>query len=257
MSVRPLDLNCDVGEAETAENRSQERDILAFVTSINVACGGHAGSPAEIRRVLEAAVPLGIAIGAHPGFPDRASHGRREQTWTASSIRELIFSQLELLRSIGRDVGAVLSHVKPHGALYNMAARDGFLAAAIAAAVHDVDPLLILVGLAGSELIQAGAAHGLRVASEGFVDRAYRSDGTLVPRNQAGAVLTDERAIVQQATALALDGVITTAGGTICPLRIDTLCLHGDTPGSRNLARVVHSALTAVGITLRRIDHVV
>jgi UPF0271 protein len=257
MAGRLLDLNCDVGEAETAEDCTEEQAVLPFVTSINLACGGHAGSPAGMRRILEAALPLNLAIGAHPGFPDRASHGRRAQPWAASSVRDLISSQLEALRSMCRDAGAALSHIKPHGALYNMAAHDRLLADAIATAVRDLDPSLILVGLAGSELMAAGATIGLKVASEGFADRAYRPDGTLVPRDQTGALFEDQETVVEQAMTLARDGMVRTTSGSAVPREIHTLCLHGDTPGARHLARAVHRALTRAGIILQRIDHVV
>jgi UPF0271 protein len=250
-----LDLNCDVGEAETPEQVAQELRLLPLVTSVNVACGGHAGGPAAMRRTVQAARAQHLAIGAHPGFPDRTSHGRREQEWTTGSVRELIHSQVGALREICREESVRLSHVKPHGALYNMAARDRTLAEAIATAVFEFDPSLILVGLAGSALVAAGAALGLVTASEGFADRAYRSDGSLSPRDQPGAVIDDDSVAVAQALSITREGTVRAIDGSVLLLRIDTLCLHGDTPGALTLAQSLRRALVEAGVVLRRIEH--
>ena len=250
-----VDLNCDMGEAETSEQVAQELQILPLVTSVNIACGGHAGNPTTMRRTVQAARAQNLAIGAHPGFPNRLSHGRREQEWTTKSVRELIHSQVGALREICREEGVRISHVKPHGALYNMAARDRSLADAIGTAVLDFDPALLLIGLAGSALIAAGEAVGLRVAAEGFADRGYRADGSLVPRNQPGAVVDDVAAVVAQALSLVRDGTVRTVDGTMLSLRIDSLCLHGDTAGALRLAQTIRRMLIEAGVALARIEH--
>ncbi len=253
-SVRSIDLNCDLGEGTTAEQLEAESRIMRFVTSVNVACGVHAGSPATMRRTIRLARGLGLAIGAHPGLSDRDGRGRRAQDIAPEEAARLVSSQTTAIRALCEEENTTLSHVKAHGALYNMAARDRALADAIARAIHDVDGRLILVGLAGSQLIAAGRSAGLPTAAEAFIDRAYRPDGTLVPRTEAGAVLEQEEEIVHRALALARDGTISATDGSRLVLHPVTLCLHGDTPGADRLAERVRRALLDAGIRLVRLD---
>ncbi|HEX2055764.1 MAG TPA: 5-oxoprolinase subunit PxpA [Nitrospiraceae bacterium] len=250
-----IDLNCDVGEGSTPEQLEIEQQVMQHVTSVNVACGLHAGSPELMHRTVRLAAQLGLAVGAHPGFPDRDGFGRQEQPWTADAIESLIAYQVGALRAVATLERAKLTHVKPHGALYNMAGRDYSLALAVAKAVAAVDRTLILVGLAGSRLIEAGTETGLRVAAEAFVDRAYHRDGHLVSRSQPGAVVTDEAAVIRRVHDLIEHGWIWSVEGVAFFMNPDTICLHADTPGAPALARAIRAALIAAGISPRRLDH--
>jgi UPF0271 protein len=249
-----IDLNADVGEAQTADELAAELALLNCVTSVNIACGAHAGDFESMARMAEAAKSRGVAVGAHPGYRDREGRGRRDQTLPPDAVAALVDAQVAALQSIALTVGVTVRHVKPHGALYNQAARDPALARVIATAVGSRDPSLRLVGLAGSALLTAGRAAGLPVASEAFVDRAYRQDGTLVPRSEPGAVLTDPDAAVAQALSIVHGrGVIAIDGTTRVAIDADTLCLHGDTPGALALARRVRDALESAGVLVRGI----
>jgi UPF0271 protein len=250
-----IDLNCDVGEGSTPDQLDVERQVMQQVTSANIACGIHAGSPELMRRTVRLAAQLGLAIGAHPGFRDRDGLGRTEQTWPADAVEGLVSYQIGALRAIANLEKATLSHVKPHGALYNMAGRDVTLALAVARAVAAVDSRLILVGLAGSHIIEAGKKMGLRVAAEAFVDRAYHQDGRLVSRSQPGAVLTDERTVVRRAHDLVEHGRVWSIEGVALSVTPATICLHADTPGAPALARAINASLIAAGISPRRLDH--
>lgn len=254
---RPLnhiDLNCDVGEAATPEQLDVERHMIEQVTSVNIACGLHAGSPDLMRNTLKLAAQRGCAVGAHPGFPDRASFGREERHWPVSEVEAMVAYQIGALRAIAKLEGIALSHVKPHGALYNMAARDAVWALPVAQAVAAVDRRLILVGLAGSRLLDAGKELGLQVAAEAFVDRAYHQDGRLVSRNDPDAILTEERAVFSRLQDLVHHGRVWSVEGPAYDLNAETICLHSDTPGAAHLARAVRSALTAAGVSLARLD---
>lgn len=253
--TRRIDLNCDLGEAITPEQLDVEAHLMAHVTSVNIACGAHAGDAALMRHTVRMAHQHHLAIGAHPGLPDRESQGRREQALPPTFVEELIVSQVGTLMAISQEEGVSLTHVKPHGALYNMAARDPELADAIAAAIVQLNRRLILIGSAGSELLTSGRAHGLAVAAEGFVDRAYQADGRLVPRTEAHAVLHDESTVLARAHALVHDGTVVAANGTMLHLHIDTLCLHGDTPDALRLAHALRTMFAESGISVRRLDH--
>ena len=253
--TRSIDLNCDLGEAATPEQRDAEARLMSYVTSVNIACGAHAGDATLMRSTLQLARQYDLAIGAHPGLPDRESCGRRELPLTQALVLDLILSQVSELMDIGQAEGIRLSHVKPHGALYNMAARDPDLADAVAAGIAQIDQRLILIGLAGSELLAAGAAHGLVVAAEGFADRAYQADGRLVPRTEAHAIIPDESTVVARAHSLVHEGTIAAVDGSLLHLHIDTLCLHGDTPGAVRLAHALRMMLDDGGISVSRIDH--
>jgi UPF0271 protein len=241
-----VDLNCDLGEGA-----GHDAELMPLVTSANIACGGHAGDRETMRATVELARRHGVAVGAHPGFADPAHFGRRELALAPEAAAELVLDQVSTLRAVALGLGVTVRHVKPHGALYNLAARDRRLAAAIAEAVRRVDPGLILVGLAGSELLAAGREGGLRVASEAFADRAYRADGSLVPRGEAGALLADPAAAAAQALRLAREGRVRAGDGADVAVVADTLCLHGDGPSAVAFARRLRAELAAAGIVLR------
>lgn len=253
--TRSIDLNCDLGEAATPAQRDAEARLMPYMTSVNIACGVHAGDTALMRSTVQLARQYDVAIGAHPGLPDRESRGRRELPLSQALVLDLILSQVSELMAIGQSEGIRLSHVKPHGALYNMAARDPELADAVAAGIVQLDQRLIVVGLAGSELLTAGRAHGLIVAAEGFADRGYRADGRLVPRTETHALIHDESTVVAQARSLVHEGTLAAVDGTLLHLHIDTLCLHGDTPGAVHLAQALRLMFDDDGISVRRLDH--
>ena len=250
-----IDLNADLGEADTDEGRAAELAVLATVSSVNVACGAHAGDLESMRRTIAAASAHGVAIGAHPGYADRDARGRRELTLPPVAVTALVRDQIRLLVSVAAAARVRLAHVKPHGALYNQAARQFALAAAIADAIREVDPSLCLVGLAGSCLIQAGRDAGLRVASEAFADRAYEPDGSLVPRGRPGAVIDHVETVVTQARQIATEQRVIAIDGSALTLVADTICVHGDTPGAAALARSVRSVLEAAGVDIRALEH--
>ena len=221
---------------------------MPFVSSANIACGFHAGDPAVMRNTIRLARRYGVAVGAHPGFQDLSGFGRREIHMTPADVENLVAYQVGALSGIAAAEGVRLSHVKPHGALYNMAARDAAMAGAIARAVQEVGPSLVLFGLSGSELIAAGARAGLRVASEVFADRGYRPDGSLAPRGTTGAVMTDPAEVARRAVHMASKQTVTALDGTSVSIKADTICIHGDTPDAAALARAVREALGAAGI---------
>lgn len=249
-----VDLNADVGEGFGAYRLGDDEAILACVTSANIACGFHAGDPATMRRTVGLALANGVAIGAHPGLPDLIGFGRRELAISLEEAYDLIVYQVGALRAFATVAGAKLRHVKPHGALYNMAARHTDLAMAVATAVRDVDPTLTIFGLAGSELIRAGHALGIATANEVFADRRYESDGSLTPRTERGAVITDLAESLEQVLRMIREGRVRSRGGDDVAIRADTICLHGDGPHAVELAQRLRAALTAEGITLRAPD---
>lgn len=240
-----IDLNCDMGEGV-----GDDIAMLDYVTSANIACGYHAGDPETMQRVAAAALSKGVAVGAHPGLPDRENFGRLERPIAPAEAYAMVLDQVGALAAFARAAGGRLNHVKPHGALYNMAARDRALADAIVRAVCDCDPALILFGLAGSEMIKAAEALGLRNASEVFADRRYQDDGSLTPRGRPGAVIEDAAQSLAQVRQM-LTGKVRTLNGAEVPVRADTLCLHGDQPGALEFARQIRTALLADGAVLQ------
>ncbi len=246
-----IDLNSDVGESFGAYRLGADADLVPHVTSVNVACGYHAGDPGVMRATVRLARTAGAAVGAHPGFPDLAGFGRRELRASPREVEDMVVYQIGALAAMAHAEGVALAHVKAHGALYNMAARDRALADAVAAAVRAVDPSLVLFGLPGSELLRAGEAAGLAVASEGFADRAYAPDGSLAPRTSAGSVLHDPDVVVRRALEMIQHGRVTTVDGTQLTFRVDTLCVHGDTPGAPDLVRRLRQGLEQQGIDVR------
>ena len=228
-----IDLNCDLGEGA-----AHDADLMPLISSANIACGAHAGDEATMRRTLALARQHGVAAGAHPGYRDRANFGRIELALAPADGLQLVTEQLRTLQRVAGEMGIPLAHVKPHGALYNQAARDPVLADAIATAVQSVDPHLILFGLAGSALLRAGQTRGLRTAAEIFADRRYQPDGSLIPRTHPDALISDPAEACAQALRLLRAG------------RADTLCIHGDGPGAVVFARTLRAALQAAGIQI-------
>ena len=242
-----IDLNADVGEGLLAVI-GQEPALMRSITSANIACGFHAGDPGVMRDTVRLAAEHGVAVGAHPGFPDPEGFGRRELQVAPADVEDFVIYQVGALAAIAAAQGVRLQHVKPHGALFNMAARDAALADAIARATAIIDRSLILFGLPGSELIAAGTRAGLRTAGEGFADRAYEPDGTLVSRQRADAVIQDPTVVSRRAVRMVRDTNVEAIDGTLLTLPIDTLCIHGDTPGAATLAASVRAALEAEGV---------
>jgi UPF0271 protein len=243
-----IDLNCDMGESFGAYALGADEALMPLVTSANIACGYHAGDPMVMDRTVRLALRYGVGIGAHPGFPDLMGFGRRAMHLRTEEIENYVLYQVGALEAFARSVGAELIHVKPHGALYNMAARDPAIAQAVARGVARAGPHRILVGLAGSALIQAAAEVGLSAAREGFADRAYLPDGALAPRHLPGAVIKDPEQAADQAVSIALRREVRTVDGQVIPLVADTLCIHGDTPGAVEIARAVRRRLEDVGV---------
>jgi len=234
--IQSVDLNADVGE-----ECGQDAALMRCITSANVACGVHAGSLVTMRETIALAREHGVAVGAHPSFPDREQFGRREMQLESVEIAELVIRQIEALAAVASNEGIRLMHVKPHGALYNVAVRDRRVADAIAGAVASIDRSLILVGLPRSELVAAGRAAGLHTAGEAFADRAYRADGTLVPRSEPGAVIHDPEQVLARVSGLAARP------------DVETICVHGDTPGAADLAKRIRDALRTAGVDVRAV----
>lgn len=249
--MRVVDLNADLGESFGAWRMGDDGRLLEIVTSANVACGFHAGDPSTIRGTVAEAVRRGVAVGAHPSLPDLQGFGRRKMDVTPGEVYDLVLYQTGAVAGFAKAAGARLHHVKAHGALYNMAARDEALAVAIVAAVRDFDADLVLYALAGSAMVDAAESAGLAVAAEVFADRAYRKDGTLVPRSEEGAIIADEARAVAQALDMIRDRRVLSIDGLWVPLRADTVCVHGDSPGAVNLAAALRRAFEAEGISLR------
>ena len=241
-----IDLNCDLGEGA-----GHDAELMALITSANIACGGHAGDEDTMRELCLLAWDQSVAIGAHPGFADRENFGRREILVTPREAADLIFYQTRALQEIAVACGGRVMHVKPHGALYNMAARDAALARAVAEAVHEADPRLVLYALAGSELVAAGRACGLAVAEEVFADRTYQPDGSLTPRTRSNALITDAALAVAQTLHIVRDGHVRAMGGTSVALHADTVCLHGDGAHAVAFATRLNAELRQAGIELK------
>lgn len=248
MAAEPLhvDLNADLGEGAP-----DDAELLALVSSANIACGWHAGDARLMQATVTAALARGVAIGAHPSYPDREHFGRREMQLPPADVQADLVYQIGALQALVRAQGGRLHHVKPHGALYNQAARDPALADAIAAAVRAVDPGLALYGLAGSELLRAARRAGLRAVAEVFADRGYRADGSLVPRSQPGAFIEDTDTAVARTLRMVREGVVVAVTGETVPLQAQTICLHGDGPHALAFARAIHAALASAGVQIR------
>jgi 5-oxoprolinase (ATP-hydrolysing) subunit A len=246
-----MDLNCDVGELPEALADGTQEAILRQVTSANIACGGHAGDPQMMRATIEQALRCGTAIGAHPGYEDRANFGRIELRLSSDEIAASVHKQILALAEIAERCGARIGHVKPHGALYNQAARDREIARAIAEGVARWRRDVTLVGLAGSAMLEEFRAAGYAVAAEAFADRKYESDGSLRPRKFRDALLHDPAEAAAQAVRIAKEGSVVAANGAVVPLKVETICIHGDTPGAPQIAAAVRRALEDAGVALQ------
>ena len=246
-----VDLNADLGESFGAWSMGDDPTLLGIVSSANIACGFHAGDPSTIHRTVRLAAARGVAVGAHPSLPDLIGFGRRTMQVTPGEVYDLVLYQVGAIAVFAHAAGTRLHHVKAHGALYNMAAADEALAVAIATAVRDFDQHLVLYGLAGSAMTQAGEALGLVVAAEVFADRAYRRDGSLVPRGQPGALIDDEIKASAQALDMVRDRRVMSLDGYWVPVQADTVCVHGDSPGAVALARTLRETFSAAGIDVR------
>jgi len=241
-----IDLNCDLGEGMNIED-----DIMPFISSANIACGYHAGDQHTMRRTVELAIQYEVAIGAHPSFPDRAHFGRLELAFEPEQIFHIVFDQLRNLSEITNAAGGQLRHVKPHGALYNMAAKNKEVAASIVRAVKDFNPELLLFGLSGSKLIDEAENAGLYAVREAFIDRTYQDDGGLTPRSLEGALVSDLKKCIEQALNIITEGSVISLAGKLIAIRAETICIHGDGPMAVALARQIYEKLKAEGIQIQ------
>jgi len=246
-----IDLNCDCGEGFGAWQLGDDAALLRHVSSANIACGAHAGDPEIMRRTLRLCRELGVAAGAHPGYPDLHGFGRRALPMSPAEVENSVLAQLGALAALARAEGVALRHVKPHGALYNVAAVTPAIAEAIARAVATFSRELLLVGLAGSQLVAAGEAAGLRVAREAFADRGYAADGTLLPRGTPGALIVEPTENLAQALRIVMEGHVLGPGGERVPVAADTLCVHSDTPGAAARAEALRRGLEAAGVVIQ------
>jgi 5-oxoprolinase (ATP-hydrolysing) subunit A len=246
-----IDINSDVGESFGAYSIGHDAGLMRSITSANVAAGFHAGDPSVLRQTIRIAKKHGVAVGAHPGFPDLVGFGRRELTVSPTEAEDFVLYQVAAVAGVAAAEGVSLQHVKPHGALFNMAVHDAELAAAIARAVAAFDKRLVLFGLPGSEILKAGRAAGLRVAAEVFADRAYEPDGTLASRKKPGTVIHDPEAVVARAVRMVTQKTVVAIDGSVVALEADTMCVHGDTPGSDDLAARIRAGLEKAGVEVR------
>ncbi len=257
-----VDVNCDLGEGFGVWELGHDEEMMQYVTSANVACGFHAGDPGVMRRTVRLAVQHGVAVGAHPGYPDLAGFGRRAMSLSRAEIVDSLVYQIGALGAIARAEGARVGYVKVHGALYNQAERDREVAEAVVEAVRQVgggpggragegEKGLVLVAPPGSALAEAARAAGVTVVLEVFADRAYDEAGRLVPRGRPGAVITDPKVVGARVVGMVCRGEVPTAGGRVVPVEAGTVCLHGDTPGAPALARAVRAALEAAGVRVK------
>lgn len=252
--VPRIDLNADMGESLGPWPMGDDEALVRLVTSVNVACGFHAGDPLTIRRTVRLALDAGAVIGAHPGYPDLVGFGRRALEIAPDELEAAVLYQVAALDGIVRAEGGRLAHVKPHGALYHRAASDPASAAAVTRAIMRVDERLRVVGPAGSALLSAAAGLGLPTAREAFADRVYEADGRLRARTQPRALHAEPAAAAAQAVSIARDGVVVANDGSRLSVEADTLCIHGDTPGAPAIARAVRDALVAAGVAVRAPD---
>ncbi len=251
-----IDLNCDCGESFGPWPMGDDAGVLPHVSSANIACGAHAGDPDTMRRTVRLARELGVAVGAHPGFPDLQGFGRRVLPMSTDEIANSVLAQVGALAAIARAEGVALVHVKPHGALYNQAAVTPPIAQAIAEAVAAYDKRLILVALAGSALEAAGRAAGLPVAREAFADRVYEADGTLRARRHSDSMIFDYERNLQQAINIVKNGSVVAHGGERIPVQADTICLHGDAPGAAERAARLRQGLREAGVEVAALNNI-
>ncbi|HEX7064526.1 MAG TPA: 5-oxoprolinase subunit PxpA [Bacillales bacterium] len=249
-----VDINCDMGESFGAYKMGRDEDILDFITSANIACGFHAGDPPTMRKTVKMALEKNVGIGAHPGLPDLLGFGRRNMAISPEEAYELVVYQVGALDGFVKAEGGKMQHVKAHGALYNMAAKDKDLAEGIAKAVYDVNPELVLFGLAGGELVKAGDKVGLRSASEVFADRTYQEDGTLTSRRQADALIQDQETAARQVIRMVKEGKVRSQQGPDVSITANTACIHGDGEHALEFAKYINKTLRDSGITVTRVE---
>lgn len=252
-----VDLNADLGESFGAYTIGMDSEVLRYITSANVACGYHAGDPLVMQKTVALAAERDTAVGAHPGFPDLMGFGRRNMNITPDEARAYIKYQVGALMAFTKSCGIKMQHVKPHGAFYNMAAVNDKLAEAICRGIYEVDPELIMLGLAGSAHIRAAEAVGLRTASEVFADRGYMEDGTLVPRSMEGAIIHDRNEAIARTVRMVKEGVVETVTGKVIPIKADSICVHGDNPDAVNFVKDIREKLEQEGVTVTCIADVV
>ncbi|WP_078430029.1 5-oxoprolinase subunit PxpA [Alkalihalobacterium alkalinitrilicum] len=248
--MKSVDLNCDLGESFGSFVVGQDELVLAQITSANIACGYHAGDHNVMAKTVKMAKEKGVSIGAHPGFPDLIGFGRRVIQTEPSDIYHFVIYQIGALQGFCKVNDVEIRHVKPHGALYNTAAKDPKVAEAIAQAVYEIDPSLVLFGLSGSELIKAGLNVGLTVANEVFADRTYQPDGTLTPRTHQNALIHETDTAIQQVLMMVKEGTVKTVDGSYAPIQADTICIHGDGPSALDFARSLRETLVAEGVNI-------
>lgn len=248
-----IDINADVGESFGQYRIGNDEALLKQITSANIACGYHAGDHHVMHKTVQLAVGNRVAIGAHPGLPDLMGFGRRAMAVAKEDVFNMVVYQVGALQAFARLYGQEVAHVKPHGALYNMAATDMVIAEAIASAVKNIDSGLILFGLSGSALVEAGRDAGLGVAEEVFADRTYQPDGTLTPRSRPDAVIHDIGAAVSQAVRMVKEGTVIATDGSIVPIKADTICIHGDEPQAPAFAQQLRYQLANHGILVRKL----
>lgn len=252
-----VDLNCDLGESFGAYTIGLDNEVIAHVSSVNVACGYHAGDPLVMEKTVAAAKAAGVAVGAHPGFPDLMGFGRRNMVVSPKEVKAYVKYQLGALMAFAAAEGIRLQHCKPHGALYNMAGKDMDLALAIAEAIAEVDKNIILLGLANSKMIDAGKQLGLRVANEVFADRAYQADGSLVPRKLPGAVIHDKDEAIARTVRMVTEGKVTAITGEEVEIAAHSICVHGDNPSAVEFVKNIRTQLTARGVEIAPIREIV
>lgn len=245
-----IDLNCDLGESFGAYTIGNDEEVIPYITSANIACGYHAGDPTVMHRSVLLCQKYGVQVGAHPGLPDLAGFGRRGMQIAPAEAADCVAYQVGALQAFCREAGVPLHHVKPHGALYNMAARDRPLADAICRAVQAAAPGAVLLALSGSEMVAAARAIGLPVACEVFADRGYRPDGALVPRGEPGSLIEDENQAIARVLRMVQEGAVPACDGTVIPLQADSVCVHGDQPKALRFVRRLRAALPAAGVAL-------
>ena len=245
-----IDLNCDMGEGI-----GNEEALMPYISSANIACGYHAGNTAAMERMVELCIQYNVAVGAHPSFPDKENFGRTEMQLPANEIYDIVTDQLKVLNEIAAAKGAQLHHVKPHGALYNMAARQKDIAVAIAKAVKDFNPSLIYYGLSGSVMIDAARQEGLYAASEVFADRTYQPNSSLTPRTLPNALITDTAMAIRQVRQMITHQSVTAINGETLPIQASTVCLHGDGIHAVEFAKALYTDLQEAGITIKKINH--
>lgn len=244
--MKSIDLNCDLGEGLTTDEQ-----IIPLISSANIACSYHAGDVDTMKRTIELCLQHNVAIGAHPSWPDKDNFGRTEMQKTAEDIYEIVTAQLFIIAQIAKELGAIVHHVKPHGALYNQSAKDRTIAAAIAKAVYDFDSSLIVFGLSGSFSLTEATAICLQTAHEVFADRTYQDDGSLTPRNQPNALITDEQTSLQQILQMINSNTVNSVTGKIITLKADTICIHGDGSNAVAFAKTISSALKQAHIDIK------